>query len=76
METGRTEEGPHGRPSSNGAGQDSRGGFREEAGTVWDLEMQSLWRSGDKEPGMPPTFQCGDKVVIKVTKGNTGGGAG
>lgn len=41
--------------------------------------VESLWRARDKEPGMrplPPAFQLGDKLVIKVTKGNTGRGGG
>lgn len=43
--------------------------FRKEAVTFQDLEMESLWRPGSREPGMPPACQLGDKMTVQVTNG-------
>lgn len=34
-----------------------------------DLGMESVWRPGSGEPGMPPACQLGDKMITQVTNG-------
>lgn len=50
---------------TNRPGQQS--GFRKEALTVQDLEMELMWKSGSREPEVPPAFQLGDKMTIHIT---------